>query len=132
MPAGILILAASAAAAAAAAADSNGAAIDLDVRPRICTLSAQDEACETTVHAEWRSKRDESLCLVIVDRPEVQRCWEQHSHGVYRIELSFSEDLIVELRDPELREVLASEAVRVIREALRLRRKRHQPWNVFF
>jgi hypothetical protein len=61
----------------------------------------------------------------------VQRCWENYSRGVYSIELAFNEDLVVELRDPQLETVLASQAVTVIREALKLRRKRHQPWNIF-
>jgi hypothetical protein len=106
-------------------------AVELQVRPRVCTLSAQDESCDTTVVAEWTSPRSESLCLLIVGRPEVKRCWEGHSQGRYTVALVFSEDLEVELRDPELRTVLASQAIRVIREALELRRKRRPPWSVF-
>lgn len=106
-------------------------AIELKVRPRVCTLAAQDDLCETTVRAEWSARQDQSLCLVIEGRPEVQRCWENYSKGVYSIELAFGDDLTVELRDPQLETVLASQAVTVIREALKLRRKRHQPWNIF-
>jgi hypothetical protein len=105
--------------------------VELQVRPRICTLSAQDEHCDTTVVAEWRSTRNESLCLLIVGRPEVTHCWEDHSAGRYTVSLVFSEDLQVELRDSESRAVLASQAIRVIREALELRRKRRPPWSVF-
>jgi hypothetical protein len=104
--------------------------IDLELRPRVCTLSAKDDFCDTVVQAQWHSKQDESLCLVIVGRPEVRRCWERYSQGVYTVELAFSEDLIVELRDPQLQNVLVSAAVTVIKEAL-LRRKRRQPWNIF-
>ena len=39
--------------------------------------------------------------------------------------------LFVELRDVKLERVLASQAITVIREALQLRRKRKQPWNLF-
>lgn len=105
--------------------------VELQVRPRVCTLSAQDEACNTTVVAEWRSPRSESLCLLIIGRPEIERCWEDHSEGRYTVSLVFSEDLEVELRDAESRAVLASQAIRVIREALELRRKRRPPWSVF-
>jgi hypothetical protein len=105
--------------------------VELQVRPRVCTLSAQDEACNATVVAEWRSPRSESLCLLIVGRPEIQRCWEEHSEGRYTLALVFSEDLQVELRDAQSRDVLASQAIRVIREALELRRKRRPPWSVF-
>jgi hypothetical protein len=105
--------------------------IQLELSPRICTLSAGDRQCETRVRATWQSPRVESLCLVIVDRPEVKRCWENYSEGTYSIELTFAEDLVFQLKDLELQNVLASEALRVIREAIRYRHKRREPWNIF-
>ena len=104
--------------------------IELELSPRVCTLSATDENCSTEVTAQWRAPRDESLCLLIVGQPQVRQCWENHSEGVYTVRLVFNEDLRVELRDLELKQVLASEAISVIREALRLRRKRRQPWDI--
>lgn len=104
--------------------------IELDLHPRVCTLSAQDKECSAVVQAQWSSPRNESLCLVIVNQPQIKRCWENYSAGVYKVELSFSEDLVVELRDPQLQHVLAAAAVTVIKEALRLRHKRRQPWNI--
>lgn len=106
--------------------------IELQLQPRICTLAANDDFCQTTVRAHWRAPQNESLCLVIVDRPDIRRCWENYAEGVYEIELSFEKDLIVELRDPELRQVLATQTLAVIKEALQLRRKRRQPWNLFY
>ena len=106
--------------------------VQLEVKPKICTLAAGDERCETTVRANWKSSSDESLCLVIVGRPEVKRCWEQYSEGNYRVELAFDEDLIVQLKDPQLENVIAATAVTIIREALQLRRKRRQPWNILY
>jgi hypothetical protein len=105
--------------------------IQLELRPRICTLSARDEQCDTVVEAQWQSTRDESLCLVIVGHPQIKRCWEKFSEGLYTVKLMFSEDLVVELRDTQLQTVLTSKAITVIREALQLRRKRRQPWNLF-
>jgi hypothetical protein len=116
---------------AAAAPDPSGGDIRLELSPRICTLAADDKQCETWVHARWRSPHEESLCLVIVDRPEVKRCWENYSEGTYNIELVFTEDVIFQLKDLELRQVLASEALRVIRAAIHYRHKRRQPWNLF-
>jgi len=106
-------------------------AIRLEISPRICTLAGNDKQCVTPVHAQWRSPRDESLCLVIVARPDVKHCWEHYSAGSYTIELTFTDDLIFQLRDVSLDHVLASEALRVIREAIRYRHKRRQPWNIF-
>jgi hypothetical protein len=117
--------------AAALAADASRPRIELKVRPRVCTLSDENPTCNTTVHARWRSSRNESLCLLIVDRPQVRQCWEDHKEGVYSVEVSFSEDLVVELRDAELDRVLASQAVSVIRQALQLRHRRRPPWNIF-
>jgi hypothetical protein len=116
---------------AAAAEDVPRSKIELKLRPRVCTLSGDDTTCDTTVHAQWRSPRNESLCLLIVDRPHIRHCWEQHKAGVYSVEVSFSEDLVVELRDAERDQVLASQAIAVIRQALQLRHKRRAPWNIF-
>jgi hypothetical protein len=112
-------------------ADTSGNDIRLELSPRICTLAIDDKQCETRIHAKWRAPHEESLCLVIVDRPEVKRCWENYSEGTYTIDLVFADDLIFQLRDPELQHVLAFEALRVIREAIHYRHKRRQPWNIF-
>ena len=106
--------------------------IELKLTPRVCTLTQFEEQCETTVRAEWRAARNESLCIVIVDRPDVKQCWEDHRGGVYRVELVFQQDLVFELRDLDLQRVLATRAITVIREAIRLRPKRRQPWNIFY
>jgi hypothetical protein len=116
---------------AEAASDADNPDIHLELSPRICTLAINDKQCEARVAAKWHSPHEESLCLVIVDRPEIKRCWEHYSEGTYTIELVFTDDVIFQLKDPELRRVLASEALRVIREAIRYRHKRRQPWNIF-
>lgn len=105
--------------------------IQLQLSPRICTLGARDKQCQTEVHAQWSAPREESLCLVIVDRPDIKRCWEHYQQGTYNIYLTFVDDITFQLRDPELRNVLASEVLRVIREALHYRHKRREPWNIF-
>jgi hypothetical protein len=104
--------------------------IELELSPRVCTLASNDESCDTVVTAQWRAPKDESLCLLIVDQPQVKQCWENHSEGVYSVRLVFTRDLLVELRDLQLEKVLVSKAIAVIREAIRLRRKRRQPWDI--
>jgi hypothetical protein len=105
--------------------------IQLEISPRICTLAGNDKQCATPVHAQWHASHEESLCLVILARPDVKHCWEHYAAGTYTIDLTFSEDLVFQLRDVSLEHVLASEALRVIREAIRYRHKRRQPWNIF-
>ena len=104
--------------------------IELELSPRVCTLATNDESCDTVVTAQWRAPKDESLCLLIVDQPQIKQCWENHSEGVYSVRLVFTQDLLVELRDLQLQKVLVSKAIAVIREAIRLRRKRRQPWDI--
>ena len=113
------------------AAATPAQAIQLRLSPRICTLAARDKQCQTEVHAQWSAPREESLCLVIVDRPDVKHCWEHYAEGTYSLELTFVDDLTFELRDPALQSVLASEVLRVIREALHYRHRRREPWNIF-
>ena len=106
-------------------------ALRLELQPRICTLGSGDAECRTAVQASWHATRPESLCLIVLGRPEVKRCWEGYADGTYRIEIAFAEDLTVQLKDVDLRETLASAVVRVIREALHYRHKRRDPWNLF-
>jgi hypothetical protein len=106
--------------------------IRLDIKPRVCTLSAKDTQCSTPVRASWQAPQPESLCLVIAGRSDIKECWEQHSRGTYSVELTFSDDLLFELRDPSLQNVLTSKTLQVIREALEFRRKRRQPWSIIY
>jgi hypothetical protein len=105
--------------------------IHLELTPRVCTLAPNDTRCDTRVQASWQSARDESLCLVIADRPDVKRCWEHYSAGIYSIELVFTQDVLFQLKDLELEHVFASQVLRVIREAIRYRHRRREPWNIF-
>ena len=116
---------------ATAAIDAGYEDIRLELSPRICTLGLHDRQCEARVHASWHAPHEESLCLVIVGRPEIKQCWEKYTAGVATIELVFADDLVFQLKDLDLQQVLASEALRVIREAIQYRHKRRQPWNVF-
>ena len=80
--------------------------ISLELSPRVCTLSSNEENCDTVVTARWRAPRDESLCLLIVGQPQVRQCWENHNEGVYTVRLMFDRDLLVQLRDLQLQNVL--------------------------
>jgi DUF3019 family protein len=119
--------------AGAALADNEPADADirLEISPRICTLTGNDKQCATPVRAQWHSSHDESLCLVILARQEVRHCWEHYTAGTYTIDLVFTDDVVFQLRDVALDRVLASEALRVIREAIQYRHRRRQPWNIF-
>ena len=114
-----------------AATDTERDDIQLELTPRICTLAANHNQCDTLIRATWRSPHEESLCLVILDRTDVKHCWEKYAEGTYSLELVFTSDLVFQLKDLDLQHVLASEVLRVIREAIHYRHKRRQPWNIF-
>ena len=50
---------------------------------------------------------------------------------MYDIHLLFKDDVLFQLEDLDLRRVLASETLKVIREALQYRHRRRQPWSLF-
>src|SRR5262249_37063504 len=74
-----ILLACTCFATGASAATQSQEDVQLELQPRICTLAADDPYCDTTVRAQWKSAHDESLCLVIVGRPDIKRCWENFS-----------------------------------------------------
>jgi hypothetical protein len=106
-------------------------AVHLDLSPRICVLGKGQERCAARVQAQWHSPEPLSLCLVILQHPEIQHCWERYAEGSYEVTLEFSADLVVQLRDPQLRQTLASETLRIIREAQQFRHRHRQPWSLF-
>lgn len=116
---------------AAGASAVSSRAIRLEISPRLCTLAAHDKQCDVIVHARWSAPQNESLCLVLLGRPRIKRCWDDYASGTYTLQLEFTQDLTFQLRDPSLRNILASEVLRVLREALRYRYRRRQPWNIF-
>ena len=71
------------------------------------------------------------MCLIILERSDVKHCWENYKSGAYTVQLTFADDLTFQMRDPELRDVLASEVLRVIREATRYRQRRRDVWDIF-
>jgi Protein of unknown function (DUF3019) len=101
----------------------------LELTPRVCSLAASDKDCRTQVTVSWHSVRAESLCLVVAGKRN--RCWEGVTEGSLAVDLAVTDDVTFELQDPELRHVVASAVLRVIRETTRYRHRRREPWNVF-
>jgi hypothetical protein len=105
--------------------------IELAIHPQVCTLSRGARQCETKVQATWDAMHPESLCLIVLERKDVKQCWEHFASGTDTVQLTFADDLTFQLRDPQLHEVLASEVLRVIREAIRYRQRRRDVWDIF-
>lgn len=105
--------------------------VRLVIHPQVCTLSRHVQQCDIPIEAIWLSDRPESLCLIILQRRDIKQCWENYRSGTYTIELTFTHDLTFQLRDPKLQDVLASEVLRVIREAIQYRQRRRDVWDIF-
>lgn len=103
----------------------------MSLKPQVCTLTKNEEFCDALVEIQWQSQQVENLCLEILEFPEIDRCWETVTEGTHKLELRFDTDLEVQLRDSDSNETLASRTLKIIREAIRYRRKRRQPWNIF-
>ena len=105
--------------------------IQLELNPRLCTLAENELHCQTQVDISWRAEELQSVCVYIVERPEIEHCWDNYTEGTYSIVLTFSSDLVVELRDKEARDLLVSRTLAVVREMVRFRQQRRKPWNLF-
>jgi hypothetical protein len=102
-----------------------------ELTPRVCTLAGTDTECKIQVRASWRAAHEESLCLIVPDRPQVRRCWDRVSQGDYTVDLTLAGDVTFELEDALLTRVLASQVVHVVRDTNRYRHRRREPWNIF-
>jgi Protein of unknown function (DUF3019) len=94
-------------------------------------MAADDKQCKTKVRAAWRSGHQISVCLMVVDRPDLRHCWEHASEGSVSVELLAAEDVTFRLEDADRPQVLLSDVMHVVRESVRYRHRRRQPWSLF-
>lgn len=104
----------------------------MDIKPRLCTLGEGDTHCRTPVHVVWNAEQEQNACVDFQLFPEVTQCWQDSRSGEVHVELEFDEDLIVSLRDRDSNNILLERTITLVREAVRYRRKRRQPWNIFY
>jgi hypothetical protein len=116
--------------AAAVASEVHKDRVQLKLNPRLCTLSKDEPRCKALVRISWTSEAKQSLCLKVVNRPDVNHCWKQNSQGNFGIQLAFKNDLTVELRDSRTQSLVASKTISIVREGEYRHRRRH-PWDLF-
>lgn len=105
-------------------------ALEFSIKPRLCVLTAAEEACYDELELRWRAAAPMTLCLHQNRVDEPLTCWSESSEGIYRFVLSTSENVTFELRQPGER-LLVSEAFQVIHDDNRYRRPRRNPWSFF-
>lgn len=114
-----------------ARSDNPADPVQLELSPRICTMAADDKECRTQVRAVWHAGHAISVCLIVVDRPALKHCWEHVSEGSISLDVLASQDVAFRLEDAERRQVLFSDVMHVVRESVRYRHRRRQPWSLF-
>ena len=114
-----------------ARSDDPSDGVHLELSPRICTMAADDKECRTQVRAAWRSGHSVSVCLIVVDRPDLKHCWQHARDGSMSMEVLAAEDVTFRLEDADRSQLLLSDILRVVRESVRYRHRRRQPWSLF-
>lgn len=105
--------------------------VELDLRPRVCTMAAGDKQCRAQVLVSWRSAPPRALCLTVADRPELNHCWDAASEGNITVEVRAAADVAFQLQTADRPPVVASNVLRVVRESIQYRPRRRAPWSLF-
>lgn len=103
--------------------------LEFSLRPNLCVLSADEDACYDELEVRWRAPKKMSLCLYQSDLKEPLRCWQEVSEGEHRFLISATHDVTFQLR--ENRNLLVSEAFEVVQDKKEYRRQRRNPWSFF-
>lgn len=102
------------------------------MKPRLCVLTAEEEACYDEMEIRWQAAQPLSLCLYKDTLDIPLKCWEQVQQGTHHFVLSASRNVTFHLREPGSgSSVMVSEAFEVIQDHQRYRRQRRNPWSFF-
>lgn len=104
--------------------------LQFSVKPNLCVLSADEEACFDELEVRWSAQRDLSLCLYQSDRDEPLKCWSQANEGEHRFLLSATHNVTFQLKEMN-QTLLVSEAFEVVQDKKQYRRQRRNPWSFF-
>jgi len=105
-------------------------ALNFSIKPRLCVLTAEEEACYDELEVSWQAREQMSLCLYQSGRSEPLKCWENVSSGKHNFVLSATQDITFQLREPNTK-LVVSEAFQVIHDNKKYRRQRRNPWSFF-
>lgn len=104
--------------------------LQFSVKPNLCVLSAEEEACFDELEVRWSAEQKLSLCLYQSDRGEPLKCWTNAQEGVHRFLLSASHNVNFQLKETN-KTLLVSEAFEVVQDKKQYRRQRRNPWSFF-
>lgn len=104
--------------------------LEFSIKPRLCVLTAGEEACYDEVQVRWRSPRRLSLCLYQNRLEDPITCWQKVTEGQHRLVLSATDSVTFHLREPG-KDWQITEAFEVIHDHQQYRRQRRNPWSFF-
>lgn len=104
--------------------------LEFSMKPRLCVLTGDEEACYDELQIRWRAQQKMNLCLYRSDFEKPLHCWLGQMEGEHRFVLTTSENVTFSLKESE-RGLEVSEAFEVIHDSKRYRRPRRNPWSFF-
>lgn len=104
--------------------------LEFSLRPNLCVLAADEDACYDELEVRWRAPHNMHLCLYQSDREEPLKCWQNVSEGEHSFLISATHDVTFQLRETN-RKLLVSEAFEVVQDNKKYRRQRRNPWSFF-
>lgn len=105
-------------------------ALQFSLKPRLCVLTEDEDACYDQLEVRWSAQQNMSLCLYQSDIDKPLQCWENASEGQHKFILSATRNVTFQLRENN-HTTLVSEAFEVIHDQKKYRRQRRNPWSFF-
>lgn len=105
-------------------------ALQFSLKPRLCVLTEDEDACYDQLEVRWRAAQKMSLCLYQSDLDQPLQCWSGASEGQHKFILSATRNVTFQLRENN-QNTLVSEAFEVIHDQKKYRRQRRNPWSFF-
>lgn len=104
--------------------------MEFSLKPHLCVLSEDEDACFDELQVNWRAPEEMSLCLYQGDLDSPLKCWYEAKVGEHKFVLSATQNVSFHLRAMD-DNTLVSEAFEVIHDRKVYRRQRRNPWSFF-
>ncbi len=104
--------------------------LQFSLKPRLCVLTENEEACYDELEVSWSADETMNLCLYQGEREQALKCWKGVASGTHRFLLSASSDVTFQLRELD-KDLVVTEAFHVIHDQKKYRRSRRNPWSFF-
>lgn len=104
--------------------------LEFSLKPHLCVLSEDEDACYDELQVSWRAQQEMSLCLYQAELDTPLKCWHQARSGAHKFVLSATQNVVFHLRALD-DHTLVTEAFEVIHARKEYRRQRRNPWSFF-